>query len=74
MLVDKNGLWYRALKARYREEGGRLKEGERDSSVWWRMLSGIRSGVGVENWFEDNIHRVVGEGSSTYFWLDNWVG
>nr|ABE79576.2 RNA-directed DNA polymerase (Reverse transcriptase) [Medicago truncatula] len=27
MLVDKEGLWYRVLKARYGEEGGRLKEG-----------------------------------------------
>jgi len=27
MLVDKDGLWYRGLKARYEEEGGRLKEG-----------------------------------------------
>jgi len=45
MLVDKEGLWYRVLKARYGEEGGRLKEGRRDSSVWWRMLSAIRSGV-----------------------------
>lgn len=40
------------------------------------MLSGIRSGVGVgaENWFEDNIRTAVGEGSNTYFWLDNSVG
>lgn len=40
------------------------------------MLYGIRSGVGVgvENWFEDNIRTAVGEGSSTYFWLDNSVG
>jgi len=40
------------------------------------MVSGIRSGVGVEeaNLFEDNIHRVVCEGRNTYFWLDNWVG
>jgi len=34
MLVDKEGLWYRVLNARYGEEGGRLKEGGRDSSVW----------------------------------------
>jgi len=46
---------------------GRLKEGGRDSSVWWRMLSGIRCGVGLgaESWFEDNVCRVVGKGSST---------
>jgi len=27
MLLDKEGLWYRVLKARYGEDGGRLKEG-----------------------------------------------
>ena len=45
-LLDKEGLWYRVLKARYREVGGRLKEGGSDSSMWWRMVSGIRGGVG----------------------------
>ena len=76
MLVDKEGLWYRVLKARYGEEGGQLKEGRGDSSVWWRMLSSIRSGVGLGegSWFEENIRKVVGGGGSTYFWLDNWVG
>jgi len=71
--VDKDGLWYRVLKARYGEEGGRLKEGGRDSSMWWRMLSKIRGGVslGVGSSFEENIRRVVGGGSSTYFWHDN---
>jgi hypothetical protein len=44
--------------------------------VWWRMMSGIRSGVGFGegSWFEENVHRVVGGGSITYFWLDNRVG
>ena len=65
-----------SLKGKIRGGRGRLKEGGRDNSVWWRMICGIRSGVGVgaENWFEDNVRRVVSEGSSTYFWLDNWVG
>jgi len=50
--------------------------GGRDSSVLWRMLSDIHSGVGVgvESWFKENVRRVMGDGSSTYFWLDNWVG
>jgi len=39
-------------------------------------MSGIRSkvGFGEGSWFEENVRRVVGGGSSTYFWLDNWVG
>lgn len=76
MLVDKYGLWYKVLKARYGEEGGRLKDGGRESSVWWRMMTGIRQGVGlgVGDWFGDNVRRVVGGGDRTFFWTDNWVG
>jgi hypothetical protein len=76
MLVEKEGLWYQVLKARYGEVGGRLVEGGRDSSIWWRMLSDIRGGLSVraEGWFEDDVRRRVGGGSNTYFWLDNWVG
>jgi len=76
MLVDKDGLWYRVLKARYGEEGGRLMDGGGDGSVWWKMICSVCSGAGsgVGSWFEDNVRRVVGGGTSTYFWLDNWVG
>ena len=76
MLVNKEGLWYRVLQARYGEEGGRLKEGGRDGSLWWRMISSIRRGVGQweGSWFEDNVRRIVGGGGSTFFWSDNWVG
>ena len=27
MMAEKEGLWYRVLKARYGEEGGRIREG-----------------------------------------------
>jgi len=75
MLVEKDGLWYQILKARYKEEG-RLKEGGRESSMWWRIMYGIRSGVslGVGSWFEDNVHSLVGGRGNTYFWTVNWVG
>jgi len=33
LLADKEGLWYRVLKARHGEEGGRVKEGGRSASV-----------------------------------------
>lgn len=31
-------------------------------------------GLAVGSWFNDNTCRVVENGSSTYFWTDNWVG
>jgi len=76
MLNEQEGLWYRVLKARYGEEGGRWKEGGVDCSVWWRMVSVIRSGVGTGEgrWFEENVRKVVGSGGNTLFCTENWVG
>jgi len=55
---------------------GRLKEDGHDCSLWWRMLSRIRRGVGLGegSWFDNNVRRVVGGGGTTFFWTDNWVG
>ena len=55
---------------------GRLCEGGRQSSMWWKIICKVREGVGegVGNWFEENIRRVVGDGRDTFFWYDTWVG
>jgi len=76
MLVEKESLWYRVLKTQYGEEGGRLCECGRQSSMWWKTICKVREGVGegVGNWFEENICRVVGDGRDTYFWYDTWLG
>jgi len=74
-VVDKEGLWYRVLQARYSEEGGRLKDGGEPvrcgggCCVVFFVVWGLKW-----SWFEDNVRRVVGGGADTYFWLDNWVG
>jgi len=47
MLVDKEGLWYLVLKGHYGEMGGRLREGGRNSSVWWKTVCQVREGVGL---------------------------
>lgn len=72
MMSDKEGLWYRVLKARYGELGGLLQEGGMHSSSWWRMLCRVREGVG--RWFDNNIKRVMGDGRDTLFWYETWVG
>ena len=62
MLVEKEGLWYRVLKARYDEEGGPLREGGSHCSTWWRSVCRVREGVGegVGRWF-DNTFVVLWE-------------
>jgi hypothetical protein len=55
LLVDRGGMWYRVLAARYGEEAGRLTVGGRSSSVWWREVSRIHddvSAVGGMVWGE----------------------
>jgi len=76
LLVDKEGLWYQVLKARYGEVGGWIQDGGRHASGWWLMMCNIREGVGsgVGSWFEDNTWWVIGNGRNTFFWTDNWVG
>ena len=68
LLVDKEGLWYQVLKARYGEEGVRVREAGRHSSLWWRMVCKVRGGVGEGggNWFEGNIRREVENGIGTF--------
>jgi hypothetical protein len=61
-LVDRRGLWYRMLVARYGEEVGRLVDGGQSGSLWWMEVVKILDGVGIAGggWFEESIVRRVG--------------
>ncbi|GAU39488.1 hypothetical protein TSUD_279090 [Trifolium subterraneum] len=76
MLVDRGRLWYRVLVARNGEERGRLCEGGRRGSSWWREIERIRDGVGGlgGGWFGDCVSKKVGDGLETFFWTDLWLG
>jgi hypothetical protein len=64
MLVDRGGMWFRVLAARYGMEWGRLRDGwRRRKSSWWREIVRIRDGAGGIDggWF--------GDGANTFFEL-----
>jgi hypothetical protein len=46
-----------------------IRDGGKLGSVWWRQLVGIRRGeeMVVGRWFDDNLVRVVGDGTRTFF-------
>jgi hypothetical protein len=77
MLVEKTGLWYRVLVARYGEEAWRVLVGGRRGSSWWREVSQIRHG-GLEatrrGWVAEGVERRVGSGEETFYWPDTWLG
>ncbi|AES74461.1 transmembrane protein, putative [Medicago truncatula] len=70
LLVNRCGLWYRVMVARYGEEAVRLVVGGLSSSLLWREVVKIRDGVHVDGggWFEESIVRRV------VFLLSNYVG
>jgi len=74
--VDRVGLWFRLLAARYGLVRGRLQGGGREGSVWWRDILNIRDGVGSVGgaWYPDNVRLQLGNGSQTLFWVDKWLG
>jgi hypothetical protein len=77
MLVEKTGLWYRVLAFRYGEEAGRVKDGGRRGSSWWKEITRLRDGVSEatrRGWFAEGVERRVGNGEETLFWLDPWLG
>ncbi|GAU42262.1 hypothetical protein TSUD_327400 [Trifolium subterraneum] len=74
MLVDREGLWFRVLAARYGVERGRIRDGGRRGSTWWREIVSIREGSELGgSWFGDHVSKRVGDGSDTFFWTDPWV-
>jgi hypothetical protein len=46
LLVDREGLWYQVLVARYGAEDERLEDGGRSDSMWWKEVVKIKDGVG----------------------------
>ncbi|GAU35620.1 hypothetical protein TSUD_30370 [Trifolium subterraneum] len=59
MLVNREGLWFRVLVARYGMERGRLRDGGRGGSSWWREIMRIRDsrgGIGGA-WFGEHLSR-----------------
>jgi len=70
MLVERESLWFKVLSARYGLSEGRLGAGGCHASLWWRDMEVLRR----EEWFQDSVQRVVGNGENTLFWSDVWVG
>jgi len=76
MLVDREGLWYHVLVARYGEVGGRLEVGGQSGSSWWREVGMIHDEDGDSGggWFGNSVRRWMGNGAETLFWTHRWIG
>jgi hypothetical protein len=76
LLVDGNDLWKKVVVAKY---GGNvmgnsmLEVGDFGvgASVWWRDIYRLDRDLG---WFAQAVVKMVGNGNSTKFWKDVWLG
>ncbi|GAU33382.1 hypothetical protein TSUD_365080 [Trifolium subterraneum] len=70
-------LWKRVLEARYGVVAcSKLTIGRSNNfSIWWKDLVGLGKERGrVGDWILDVFKKKLGNGGSTRFWLDHWVG
>jgi hypothetical protein len=71
-----HGSWKEVLQAKY---GGHVivahvdgaDGGGRRSSIWWKDICNLDS---EGRWFSEVIIKKVGDGTTTSFWTDIWLG
>lgn len=79
-ISDEQSLWKSFLKSKFGMNSARFWSEEVRNrvvrcSLWWRDMAMVVEGYrGWKDWFGKNISREVGNGVSTWFWYDKWVG
>lgn len=77
-LNEKGSLWVRILESRYGDVWDRGSVGvprglNGKISSWWKDV--ITISVGEQGgWMHENLERQMGDGNSTLFWKDSWIG
>jgi hypothetical protein len=78
LLSSSSLMWKEVIRSKYGDEViGRVEWGEGSkpwfSSLWWKDICSI--GLNLDsNWYSQGVKRIVGNGASTKFWLDSWIG
>jgi hypothetical protein len=77
LLGQDNLLWKRVLEARYGvvARPNLLIGRGNNVSVWWKDVVGVGVEKGVAgDWIDEIFIKKLGNGGSTRFWLDHWIG
>ncbi|KAL8475034.1 hypothetical protein ACS0TY_031453 [Phlomoides rotata] len=75
--VEPNSLWVRILDSKYGACSTFLSSScvnRKYMSGWWREIFDLFFSTSKCPWFEVNSCKKMGNGMSTYFWYDKWVG
>ncbi|KAK2449803.1 hypothetical protein QL285_008959 [Trifolium repens] len=76
LLLDGDDMWTKVILAKYGEHAVGYANLVVDdfgagASAWWRDICRVDSDGG---WFSHSVNKIVGNGNSTRFWKDVWVG
>ncbi|GAU48540.1 hypothetical protein TSUD_282920 [Trifolium subterraneum] len=79
ILQNEQILWREVITARYGDEICFTADWSGlsfpvTSSAWWKDISKLESVAGSITWISKALERRVGNGRSTYFWLEKWIG
>ncbi|MCI16424.1 ribonuclease H protein, partial [Trifolium medium] len=77
LLGEDDLLWKKVLDARYGDVARPILTIGRGNnfSLWWKDLVGLGVERGlVGDWTHDVFIKKLGNGGSTRFWLDHWIG
>lgn len=81
LLTEKESLWARVLRVRYGDPSSwrapvvSVFSGGRLALAWWCDLGKLESSdTSREGWLSAGITNKIGNGLTTSFWFDHWVG
>ena len=70
---ERGSLWVRVYLQTMERRATILVKGEDLLHLGGRIYLAFEVGVGVGNWFDENLCREVGDGINTLFWSDHWL-
>jgi hypothetical protein len=79
ILQNERSLWREVIADRYGDQIA-VRANWTDihfpsnSSTWWKDLRGIESNTISLNWVSEVLKRKIGNGDTSSFWLENWIG
>jgi hypothetical protein len=78
LLSNDDSIWKGVIRSKYGGDAiGRVELGGECvpwfSSLWWKDITSIGSNLDT-NWFSHGVEKNIGNGLTTSFWRDRWVG
>ncbi|XP_071714730.1 uncharacterized protein [Rutidosis leptorrhynchoides] len=76
--TETNALWVKIIRSIYEIDGGLMLGNEASHSsskgIWYNIVNAGKAIEDLQIQFNNSFIKVIGDGGSTSFWLDHWIG